>query len=54
MLSRTADHLFWMSRYTERAENTARMLNVGYETALLPQSTARAMPTTCVSAVTLS
>ncbi|MCJ7800415.1 MAG: alpha-E domain-containing protein, partial [Polaromonas sp.] len=26
MLSRTADHLFWMSRYTERAENTARML----------------------------
>ena len=20
MLSRTADHLFWMSRYTERAE----------------------------------
>jgi len=21
MLSRTADHLFWMSRYTERAEN---------------------------------
>jgi len=42
MLSRTADHLFWMSRYTERAENTARMLNVGYETSLLPQSTAKA------------
>ena len=42
MLSRTADHLFWMSRYTELAENTARMLNVGYETALLPQSTAKA------------
>jgi len=42
MLSRTADHLFWMSRYTERAENTARMLNVGYETALLPQSAAKA------------
>ncbi|MBY4594294.1 alpha-E domain-containing protein [Ottowia caeni] len=38
MLSRTADHLFWMSRYTERAENTARMLNVLYETSLLPQS----------------
>ena len=38
MLSRTADHLFWMSRYTERAENTARMLNVAYETSLLPQS----------------
>jgi uncharacterized alpha-E superfamily protein len=40
MLSRTADHLFWMSRYTERAENTARMLNVHHETALLPQSAA--------------
>ena len=40
MLSRTADHLFWMSRYTERAENTARMLDVNYQTALLPQSEA--------------
>jgi len=38
MLSRTADHLFWMSRYTERAENTARMLDVNYQTSLLPQS----------------
>ena len=40
MLSRTADHLFWMSRYTERAENTARMLDVNYQTSLLPQSNA--------------
>jgi uncharacterized alpha-E superfamily protein len=40
MLSRTADHLYWMSRYTERAENTARMLDVNYQTSLLPQSTA--------------
>jgi uncharacterized alpha-E superfamily protein len=38
MLSRTADHLLWMSRYTERAENTARMLNVNVMTSLLPQS----------------
>ena len=38
MLSRTADHLFWMSRYTERAENTARLLDVSYQTSLLPQS----------------
>jgi uncharacterized alpha-E superfamily protein len=36
MLSRTADHLFWMSRYTERAENTARMLSVSYDTSMLP------------------
>src|SRR5690348_15393499 len=28
MLSRTADSLFWLSRYMERAENTARMLDV--------------------------
>ena len=40
MLSRTADHLFWMSRYTERAENTSRMLDVNYQTSLLPQSSA--------------
>src|SRR3954470_13366157 len=38
MLSRTADHLFWMARHTERAENTARMLDVNVQTALLPQS----------------
>ena len=37
MLSRTADHLFWMARYTERAENTARMLDVHLQTGLLPQ-----------------
>lgn len=42
MLSRTADHLFWMSRYTERAENTARMLDVNYQTSMLPQSAANA------------
>jgi len=40
MLSRTADHLFWMARYMERAENTARMLDVNYQTSLLPQSAA--------------
>jgi uncharacterized alpha-E superfamily protein len=40
MLSRTADHLFWMARYTERAENTARLLDVNYQTSLLPQSAA--------------
>ena len=42
MLSRTADHLFWMARYMERAENTARMLDVNYQTSLLPQSAAAA------------
>ena len=42
MLSRTADHLFWMARYMERAENTARMLDVNLQTSLLPQSAGRA------------
>ena len=32
-----------MSRYTERAENTARLLDVNYQTSLLPQSDAVAL-----------
>ena len=34
MLSRTADSLYWMARYTERAENTARLLDVTYRMSL--------------------
>jgi uncharacterized alpha-E superfamily protein len=37
MLSRTADHLYWMARYIERAENTARMLDVNWQMSLVPQ-----------------
>lgn len=40
MLSRTADHLYWLARYTERAENLARLLDVSYQMSLLPQSIA--------------
>ena len=36
MLSRTADHLFWMARYFERAENLARLLDVTYQMSLVP------------------
>jgi uncharacterized alpha-E superfamily protein len=36
MLSRTANDLYWMSRYMERAENTARMLDITYRMSLLP------------------
>ena len=36
MLSRTASHLYWMARYIERAENTARMLDVANQSAFLP------------------
>jgi len=35
MLSRTADHLYWMARYIERAENMARMLDVTYRMSLV-------------------
>ena len=34
MISRVAEHCFWMSRYLERAENTARVLEVN-QTLLL-------------------
>jgi uncharacterized alpha-E superfamily protein len=34
MLSRVADALFWMSRYLERAEQTARLLNVCFHLEL--------------------
>ena len=36
MLGRTADSLYWMARYTERAENIARLLDVGYRMNLMP------------------
>ncbi|HMS80896.1 MAG TPA: alpha-E domain-containing protein [Burkholderiaceae bacterium] len=35
MLSRVASHLYWLSRYLERAENMARILDVGASLALL-------------------
>lgn len=38
MLSSTADHLYWMARSLERAENTARMLDVTYRMSLLKQA----------------
>jgi len=37
MLSSTADKLFWMARYSERADNLARMLDVNYRMSLFPQ-----------------
>ena len=36
MLSRTADSLFWLSRYIERAENTARIIDAASRLAALP------------------
>jgi uncharacterized alpha-E superfamily protein len=37
MLSRTANNLYWMARYIERAENTARILESTYRMSLMPQ-----------------
>ena len=34
MLSRDAEHLYWLTRYVERIENTARMINVHSELML--------------------
>ena len=38
MLGRTADSLYWMARYMERAENVSRILDVGLRMALIPSS----------------
>ena len=38
MLSRTADNLYWLSRYIERAENLARILDVASRLANLPSA----------------
>ena len=40
MLSRVAAQLYWLSRYLERAENMARILEVGQSFALLSSSQA--------------
>ncbi|MEM9725676.1 MAG: alpha-E domain-containing protein [Pseudomonadota bacterium] len=36
MLSRTADSLFWLARYMERAENTARLVDMGRRMGAIP------------------
>jgi uncharacterized alpha-E superfamily protein len=38
VLSRMADSLYWLSRYTERAENLARILGVAQRLAVLPSA----------------
>src|SRR5215469_14726180 len=42
MLSRTADNLYWLSRYVERAEYLARILEATHRLAALPVSYAGA------------
>lgn len=38
MLSRTAENLFWMGRYVERADATARLMEMGHRMTMLPGS----------------
>ena len=38
MLSRTAENLFWLARYVERAENTARIIDAANRLAAIPIS----------------
>jgi uncharacterized alpha-E superfamily protein len=38
MLSRTADNLYWIARYMERADTIARLLEVGSRISLLPSA----------------
>jgi uncharacterized alpha-E superfamily protein len=38
VLSRTADHVYWLARYNERAENLALELDVQYRLSLLPHA----------------
>jgi uncharacterized alpha-E superfamily protein len=38
MLSRTAENLYWIGRYMERAETVARLMEVGSRISLLPSS----------------
>jgi len=38
MLSRTAENLYWVARYIERAETHARLLEVGARNALIPNT----------------
>lgn len=36
MLSRTAQNLYWLARYLERAESTARLIEMGQRMTMLP------------------
>lgn len=38
MLSRTAENIYWLARYMERAETMARLLEVGYRMAMMPSN----------------
>lgn len=41
LLSRTAENLYWLGRYVERADSTARLIEMGHRMAMLPGSFSR-------------
>lgn len=41
LLSRTAENLYWLSRYVERADATARLIEMGLRMTMLPGSFSR-------------
>lgn len=41
LLSRTAANLYWLGRYVERADSTARLIEMGHRMAMLPGSFSR-------------
>lgn len=52
MLSRTAENLYWLARYVERAENIARLIDVGLRVSSLsldPQESASEWQSTIVA-----
>lgn len=41
LLSRTAENLYWLSRYVERADSTGRLIEMGLRMTMLPGSFSR-------------
>ena len=41
LLSRTAENLYWLARYVERADSTARLIEMGHRMTMLPGSYSR-------------
>jgi uncharacterized alpha-E superfamily protein len=54
MLGKTASGLFWMFRYLERAENTARMIDAGLRISLTRSSAAESEWTSILASTGLS
>ncbi|MEX3008518.1 alpha-E domain-containing protein [Hoeflea sp. TYP-13] len=50
MLSRVAESMFWLGRYMERAEATARMISMGQRMAMLPGTQGRSEWTSLMQA----